>query len=184
MQNESLDSAEKLALLAVLDRLVHVNDVDQFLDWIDFDLKPVFPHETFICGIADIREKPAVVRRLVYRNFPIEFFDQFRQQNGLIFVPCMGRWTRVGEPQFFDPDSRTDVDPKSIEQFRRYSLRNVASHGTKSIDGDDATYFSFVNMPGKLGLRHAYLLKFLVPHMHTALLRIISTAPPCNAYNI
>src|SRR6185503_10184370 len=60
---------------------------------------------------------------------------------------------------------------ESIELYRQLQAPNVAAHGAKSIDGEDASYFSFAGIPN-LGPRHAYLLKFLVPHMHEVLARV------------
>ena len=147
MQNDVLNSMEKLVLLSVLEKLVYVGDGNEFLDWVDYDLKPIFPHQTFICGTVDIRENPVVVQRLLFRDFPMKFFDHFRRQGGgLISTPCMRQWAKEGEPNLFDPESQAEVDPDTSEQFRRYNLRNVASHGAKSIDGDDASYFSFASI--------------------------------------
>src|SRR5258705_13114663 len=102
MKNDGLSALEKLALLAVLEKLFQVSTIDQFMDWVDFDLKPIFPHKNFICGFVNIRERPIVVQKLLHRNFPIEFFDNFRQAGGLISTPCMRKWAKEGEPQLYE----------------------------------------------------------------------------------
>jgi transcriptional regulator EpsA len=174
MQNEILSAGEKLGLLSVLEKLFLVDEVDRFLDWVDCDLGAVFPHKIFCCGVVDTRERPVVVQRLVYRNFPAAFFDDCRQQDGRITTPCMCNWAKTGEPQLFDLEHDAHCDPASVQRFRRFKLRNVAAHGAWSTDGEDASYFTFVNIPGILGPRHAYFLKLIVPHMHDALLRSVN----------
>src|SRR4051812_43629094 len=109
MKTDVLSATEKLTLLSVLEKLFHVTHIDHFMDWVDFDLKPVFPHKTFVCGFVNIRERPIVVQRLLHRNFPLEFFDHFRQPGGLISTPCMRKWAKEGEPQLYEPEHKAEA---------------------------------------------------------------------------
>src|SRR4051794_28932950 len=94
-----LSEREQLTLLHVLNELLTIETLDQFLDWVDSDVRLVLPHECFICGAVDIREKPATMRILVTRNVPSTFFERFRQQNGSISTPCLRQWAKGEEPQ-------------------------------------------------------------------------------------
>lgn len=165
----------QFALLRTLESLMPVRTLEQFRQWSNTHLQGVFPHGTLVCGIGKIARNGVLVDRLIGINFPWEYLDHIKQADGLLRSPVIDRWCREQRPQLFEPAAEVNaMEPGWLSAFHRHGLHNIAAHGVRNLNSPVLSYFSFSRIPGKLTPYHAYLLELLVPHMHVALVRVLS----------
>lgn len=177
-----LSDIEKTQLLNVIETGLYIESEEDFFRWNRNEIQAIFPHSKLICGVGKIGATGAQLRHILGHNFPDEYVAALKRTDGLISSPIIVKWMKEKEPVLFDPDCegencreiREKATPGWLENFRKYELENLAAHGLWDADNHTASYFSFSGIPGELGLRHAKLLKLLVPHMHVALTRVIA----------
>jgi transcriptional regulator EpsA len=155
----------------------HVTTQDQFIKWTQTDLQRIFPHARLICGVGQVHKGGVQIEHIIGRDFPDEYIQTLQCSDGLTNSPIIARWMKEQQPILFDPEREADGDKfpsEWLNNFYKFELHNVAAHGLVDTDRH-ASYFCFLGIPAVLNHRHAYLLKLLVPHMHFALSRVVST---------
>jgi len=176
-QNESLDlSAEDRAVLfEVIEPTLLIRSQEQFFKWTQTELQRIFPHGKLVCGLGSLNKNGVEVKHIMCFNFPKEYVETLQRSRGLVRSPILAKWMQERQPILFEPDDIEAShfnDPVWSENFRRFGLLNLAAHGQRDVDSQTASYFSFSCIPGRLSVRHALLLRLLVPHLHIMLTRI------------
>lgn len=172
----SLPESVRADYFEIVEPTLHIQNQDQFLKWSQTELQRIFPHGKFICGVGRLGKSGAQIQHVMARNFPQEYIQGLQREDGLLCSPIFAKWMRENQPVLFEPDSKTDASTIPLEwldRFRIFGLVNLAAHGLYDINTHTASYFCFSNIPGSLNLRHAYILRLLVPHMHAALIRVV-----------
>lgn len=167
--------ADETALIQLLESLGQIQTKEALVSWVSKDLQGVLPHRAFICGMGRIHRAGVAPIKLFAWNFPAEYLQSLKHAAGLYTSPIMKNWLASGEVQLLDPAETAGVslDRDWLERFEASGLKNIAAHGVCDYTRQHASYFSFHQIPGVLGERHRFLLNILVPHMHTALLRVL-----------
>lgn len=170
----TLSAVERELLVDVVQSSVQITDLDDFRRWVKRYIKKLFPHKRLACGIGKINEGGVEIYRLVAINFPVGYIEEI-SRDGQIRSPVMLKWSEEHTPQLFSREQFTDsLDHKWMAVFAKYKLRNIAAHGLRNLEGSISSYFSFFDIPGELGPRHAYLLELMIPSMHIALTRALN----------
>ncbi len=177
-----LSADERFCLLEVLDALQSVNSAEQFLACINGTLQRLLPHRRLACGIGDIGGDRVRPTHILLHDFPRQYLAELAQLDGTVDSPLMRRWRAACEPVLVELERDTaGVVMSYIARIRKYHFKNAAVHGLVDLQGAMASFFCFVDIPEKLGPRHAYLLRFLVPHLHVALIRSMDTMEKMNS---
>lgn len=167
--------AEEAVLIKLMDSLARINTGDKLISWVRKELQHIFPHGAFICGVGRIHPAGFAPVKLYVSNFPLEYLRSLKQADGLYFSSAIMNWLTTGEVQLLDIGTTVEagLDRAWLERFKASGLQNIAAHGVYDFTRQHASYFSFHQIPEPPGERHRFLLQLLVPHMHTALLRIL-----------
>jgi DNA-binding CsgD family transcriptional regulator len=129
------------------------------------------------CVAGEIASRSAYSRNFLGFGFPLGYIEEITQADGTVRSPLFEQWRREYRPQLFDPQTN-DVDPRWRAVFDKYGLGNIISHGVLDATGAIGSYFKMIRIPERPDVRHAWLLKFLVPHMHEALMRVLRARQP------
>lgn len=171
-QQDELDKR----IMRVLVECVSVQTADQFARVVEGSLRAVLPHEAMLCGIGGISQQGNHVRKILNFNYPLEYFEPLRDEDGRLDSPLMKRWRETQEPQLFQGGRDDHAFPGDwVRLFHKYELRNTLAHGVLDVGGVFSSFFIVSRMPGEVGPDHALRLKLLTPHLHFALARVLTT---------
>jgi len=171
-QQDELDQR----IMRVLVECTSVQTADQFARVVDGSLQAVLPHEAMLCGIGGISRQGNQLRKILNFNYPLEYFEPLRDEDGRLDSPLMKRWRDTQEPQLFQGGRDDHAFPASwVRLFHKYDLRNTLAHGVLDVGGVFSSFFIVSRMPGEVGPEHAFRLKLLTPHLHFALARVLTT---------
>lgn len=163
-------------IMAVLVECTGVQTADQFTGVVEGSFRALLPHEMMLCGIGGISQQGNHIRKILNFNYPLEYFEPLRDEDGRIDSPLMKRWRATQEPQLFQSGRDDHEFPEDwVRLFNKYDLRNTIGHGVLDVGGVFSSFFIFSRMPGEIGPDHAFLMKLLTPHLHFALARVLST---------
>jgi transcriptional regulator EpsA len=163
-------------IMAVLVDCMNVQTADQFRQVIDGSFQSVLPHEVMLCGIGGISRQGNHVRKIVNFDYPLEYFEPLRDDDGRLDSPLMKRWRETQEPQLFQSGRDDHAFAEDwVRLFNKYDLRNTMAHGVLDVGGVFSSFFILSRMPGAVEAQHAFLMKLLTPHLHFALARVLAT---------
>jgi transcriptional regulator EpsA len=180
-----LTDSENRAYLSLLARLMDVSKEEDFLALLRGELRAFLPHRAFICGFGRINPHTVTGYRVVTMDFPMDYLEALKQDDGSLFSPLMERWIGRDEPVLFDPDTVAGVPDDWLALVREHGLGNIVAHGVRDLESNASSYFNFCGVPGPLTQHHAQLIKLVTPHLHTALARVLSkkeSSSPCPAF--
>lgn len=174
--------ANETTIIRLIESLARVDTAAELVSWVGKELHATFPHGAFVCGVGRVQRGGVSPLKLLTSNFPADYLQALKQPDGLYASAALNRWLASGEAQLFDQaeSDDADMDRTWLERFRASGLRNIAAHGVYDYSRQHASYFSFHQIPETPDERHRRLLNIFVPHMHTALLRIVHK-PKANA---
>ncbi len=175
------DTESNSLLLEVIEASLRISKRDQLFSWLQSYCQYVFPHEILLCGVQSGKDK----------EFRFESFSSTRyvtEQHLLeatgpagVLSRAVASWQASRKPVFLAEgipvgDFGSYVVPfaPEIGELGRVELKNIAAHGLGSVDGGISTFFCFARVPGAMDADRAYLLEFLVPHLHAALVRLLA----------
>jgi transcriptional regulator EpsA len=161
-------------IMAVLVECTGVQTADQFRHVIDGSFQAVLPHELMLCGIGGISRQGNHIRKIINFDYPLEYFEPLRDDDGRLDSPLMKRWRETQEPQLFQGgrDDHAFAD-EWVQLFHKYDLRNTMAHGVLDVGGVFSSFFILSRMPGEVSEEQAFLMKLLTPHLHFALARVL-----------
>ena len=170
--------------LEVIDASLQISRREQIFPWLQGSFQYLFPHEILVCGL-DV----AGTGNLQYEVFSsIRYFTEERAhqatlpKDGIIWR-VMASWKQFKCPiqlgeglgqgdygHFVVPYDGEDQNLVSSE------LHNIVAHGMPGRDGAVASFFAFSRVSGIRDGEYAYILKLLVPYLHSVLLRTMEQA--------
>ncbi|HEY8099776.1 MAG TPA: helix-turn-helix transcriptional regulator [Burkholderiaceae bacterium] len=164
------------ALMRIIVRSTEVHDSDALLALINSDVVNVLHHDAMVCGYGMVSPDGSYVHNMLHHNYPGGYFDALATPDGKADSPLIQRWRATLEPIVFQAVRDDDGYPEEwVNTFKRYGLRNTAAHGVLDVRGKSGSYFIFSNIYGEVGEKEVFLLKLLMPHLHFALMRALTT---------
>jgi transcriptional regulator EpsA len=183
MDNFGLLSKEDSALvIEVLEASLRINKREQFFSWLQGAMQSLIPHEILICATTLKTQSNRHFETFSTTRYLTD--DHIRaatnNENGLV-ARMISAWKRHPRPILIS-DSLSEMSSTSFhvpfkeskDVLIKLELKNALAHGISNKEGDVLSFFSFSRINGEPNPRHAYLMEFLVPHMHNALLRVIN----------
>ncbi|MBI3898919.1 MAG: hypothetical protein HY308_11570 [Gammaproteobacteria bacterium] len=183
-----LTLSQRLALIDVIDDLESVNTSEALVACLSGSLQDVMPYGGVACALANIKDmKPY---RLLLHNFPRQALDDVSRSDGTIDSPLIECWRERCEPIVIDftGDVDAQLGERVSERYtawlahvHKHDYRNAAAHGLADLQGELTSFFCFIRIPGTVGKKQIYLLNFLTPHLHSALVRAMATLEDVSA---
>jgi transcriptional regulator EpsA len=162
--------------MRIIVRLTNVRDSNAFLAVVNSDVADVLRHEAMACGLDITWSDGNYVSKMLRHNYSLQYFDVFTAPEGKDDSPLLQRWRATLEPVVFQSERDDDEYPDEwVKIFKRYGLRNTAAHGVLDVQGAFASYFIFSNIAGAVGEKEIFLLKLLMPHLHSTLTRALTS---------
>jgi transcriptional regulator EpsA len=139
-------------------------------------MSTVLPHQSMLCGIGGISRRGNHIRKILSVDYPLEYFEPLRDEDGRLDSPLMKRWRETLEPQLFQSGRDDHLYPDDwVRLFNTHALKTTIAHGVLDLGGVLSSFFIFSRMPGEIGPQQAFLMKLLTPHLHFALARALAT---------
>jgi transcriptional regulator EpsA len=154
-----------------------VSSRQQFFVWTQSSVQALVPHEILICGIEDGSGQGMAVHRFsASRYFRQEQFDVVADP----LTGLMPRLTAVAETArgsvIFCPfESDKSCDESLLALVAHNELKNLAAQLVTGTRGKVEAFYVFSRVSRPLDDRLAYLIELLVPHVHSAFLRVLGT---------
>jgi transcriptional regulator EpsA len=158
--------------LFVVESSLQVRKSHQFFLWVQGQLQSLLPHEILFCVHGDLQRRDYAVARYTSAPFPDEQFAEIRHPEHGLVAKVIRAWKKNWEePCLFSQNGDVGLYPQVELLMATYGLRNLACHGTRSVNGGANSCFIFARMPQSPGPRQCYLLELLLPHLHAAFVR-------------
>lgn len=173
----NLSAEEHDNLLEIIESAQGISTQEEFCDWMQSELQRVFPHGKFVCGIGISGKEGFQIHHAIGVNFPDDYVRSLQQADGQVTSPIIAEWFKEKQPVLFDPenvDAMQRMPHGWKENFHQFGLKNIAAHGVSYSADRTGSYFSFSDIPVPLNQRISRLLKLLIPHLHIALMRVVS----------
>ena len=169
-----LTQAQLQSYLTLSTCLIDVVNEDELRTICRTELRTFLPHHALICGFGHINPHTVSGHRVLSVDFPMEYLDSIKQEDGSLFSPLMERWIGNDAPVLFDPDVSSDVPAEWLALAREHRLGNIVAHGVRDLHSNASSYFNFCGVPGPLTQQHVQCIKLLTPHLHTTLARVLA----------
>jgi transcriptional regulator EpsA len=158
--------------LFVVESSLQVRKSHQFFLWAQGQLQSLLPHEILFCVHGDLQRRDYTVARYTSAPFPDEQFAEIRHPEHGLVAKVIQAWKKNWEePCLFNQNGQLGLYPQVELLLAEYGLRNLACHGTRSVNGGANSCFIFARLPQAPGPRQCYLLELLLPHLHAAFVR-------------
>jgi len=182
--NKNLSPEQAGLFLEIAEHSLRVTQREHFFSWLQGCFQYLFPHEVMVCGIGAYDSE----------DFSFESFSStlcFSEsharaatapRDGLVWQ-AMVAWRQARRPLMLGDGLRagdygsyvvpfTDADAR----LAAIELSNIAAHGMGEQNGNVSTFFCFSRVPQQPGEAHAHLLELLIPYLHSALMRVVSSS--------
>jgi len=177
--SQGLSPDQASLFLEVIDASLRIKRREQLFSWLQGSCQYLFPHEVLICGLQAGNDQEFNFERFVSTRYLTDQNIADAIQNDGVIGRVIDSWRGTRRPTLVADgmvpgDFGIYVVPfaESPGALKEIELQNIAAHGQGNRDGGVSTFFCFSRIPGQLTANHAYLLELLVPHMHTALIRV------------
>ena len=172
-----LDDIDRVRFSDAVEASFRVSSRQQFFVWSQSSVQALIPHEILICGIEDgSRQGMAMHRFSASRYFRQEQFDVIADPlNGMmprLLAVAAGKRSTV----IFCPcDNAKAVDDRLLALVAENELKNLAAQLVMGTRGKFEAFYGFSRLSVELDDRLSYLIELLMPHLHNAFLRVLST---------
>lgn len=175
-----LNAEERERLFRIIEATLKIRKRHHFYSLVQMELQGLLPHEILICGLSDIDGRGLGMHSFSsVQDFTAEHFDRVTHPEEGVISHIISLWQKSGHPCLFEQrrEASFPVDRRLLGKdsiLRDSGLKNIAAHGVTHTNGAVLGFFSFSRVSEPLGMRHHYLLEILVPHLYTALIRVLS----------
>src|SRR3989338_795875 len=105
-------------------------------------------------------------------NFPEEYVNLYLHH--FFEDPAFRLWLSKQEPFIFSPKVVSKSHNNCIAANFDLRTRNGIFHGLAERGFQFVSHFTFSRINERMGKRHSYILELLIPHLHQALVRVLS----------
>ncbi len=175
-QKHGMDDNEIKILMAVVESLLHIKNIQQFMAWAQGELQSIFPHEIMLSFMKDFLNGKTYKNKFCSMYVSDDLFESVLCGNDGVMDRVMALWRRSLVPCLIDSSQAPTCGEENIVSvIHKYELSNIAGHGMHDVNGEILSFFSFLRIPGEVNARHAYLLEMLIPYVHKALIHALAS---------
>lgn len=172
-----LDERDIQRFSDVIAASMDVSTRHQFFTWLHSSVQGLVPHEILLCGVRDQSGRGMALHRFsATRYFRDEHFDAVADPlTGLVptvlgIAETTGRTTVLCHPALSHP-----AILELQRQVEANELKNLAAHLVRGVSGRFEAMYAFGRVGAVSELRVAWMVELLVPHLHGAFLRVLSS---------
>jgi transcriptional regulator EpsA len=174
-QADELD-VDLAGLLGIILRSTRVRESTALLDLINSEVAATLHHDAMVCGWGTSGDDGSYVHHVLHHNYPAGYFDALATPEGKADSPLIRMWRATMQPVAFQAGRDDAKFPAEwVNIFKQHGLRNTVAHGVLDMRRTSSSYFIFSNIAGEVGEKEIFLLKLLVPNLHFALMRSLTT---------
>lgn len=159
-----------------IEAAVSVRRRHQFFLWVQGALQRFLPHDILLSAVIEPGRTDMQVECFASAGIAAPatgelLVDPFTS----VVAQTLAAWRRNGgTPYLACPQGDSEDYRRLAPAVRACGLGNIAAHGACDANGEPRSFFCFSRIPGAVTSRHAYFLELLIPHLHVALLRVMS----------
>jgi transcriptional regulator EpsA len=154
-----------------------VSSRQQFFVWTQSSVQALVPHEILICGIEDgSRQGVSMHRFTANRYFRQEHFDIVADpMNGLVPLLLASFDAHRSTVVYAPAVAGLGVDKDLSALVTGNELKNLAALLVMGTRGKFEAFYAFSRVTAELDAKLGYVMELLVPHLHSAFLRVLAT---------
>lgn len=154
-----------------------VSSRQQFFVWTQSSVQALVPHEILICGIEDGSRRGVSMHRFTAsRYFRQEHFDIVSDpMKGLVPLLLAASDAHRSTVVFCPADACLGVNKDLSALVSGNELKNLAALLVMGTRGKFEAFYAFSRVAAELDAKLGYLMELLVPHLHSAFLRVLTT---------
>jgi transcriptional regulator EpsA len=160
-------------LHTVLGECHELDSLDDLKTFIRTRIRRLLPHGTAMCALGDIHGKR--VLRLLNIDFPSGYLRRIIRPDRVMLSMPFRYWITRRSPIFIriDRGDENEEDASWHAVAREFDITTFACHGILDLSGAVFSYFEFGDIDVDLR-SHRAILHYVVPHLHAALVRLLS----------
>lgn len=173
----TLSKLEEEYLIRASESAIYVRELRQFFLWAQGQLQGLLPHRAMVCIQFGSNDEVLQIQSLDGAGREAGFMQRLCERDGGLAVQ-LARFGLANGPQacIIAADTNNPKNPCNAlhAELVRNELDNVMVHGTGHLR-DGFTAFILFSMPKPPSERDVYFFELLMPYMHLAFQRIMST---------
>lgn len=171
-----LSMREQEYLLRAIESALHVRKRRQLFLWTQGQFQGLLPHEIMVCIQFGINDEVLHVECLHGVVLDPNTIEQLcNPRDGLAMRMAYHCRAHERLPYVIEQGGHDGNPP--LKRFRTememHKLGNALVHGTERLQGG-SSFFALFGLPETPNSRHTFFLELLLPHLHIALLRLMS----------
>jgi transcriptional regulator EpsA len=174
---KSLDGLELETLMLNFDASLRVHARPHFFSWTQGLLQSLIRHEILICVLRE--GEPPAMRADSFSmamEQPGRLSDTFLNDSTIVPGLVKAWEERRFRPVVLEAGSRDPMGSGNFaRELERAGATHLLAHGTHDAEGSMKSLFVLAGAAGSLGPRQAYLAQLVVPFLHAAWLRTLSS---------
>jgi transcriptional regulator EpsA len=162
-----------LHLHAALAECHELERLDDFKKFIQTRIRQILPHRMAVCGLVEFRSRR--VLRLINIDFPTGYLQRVIRPDQVTLAFPLKDWICKRCPMVILTDQADSPSSPWNSAAREYGIRSIAYYGIADVSGTVSSYFAFGELDQWTAEAYTGLLNLIVPHLHAALVKILTT---------
>lgn len=171
-----LDEREQEYVVRAIETSLQVTRKHQLFLWTQGLFHGLVPHDVLICLQFDETGQTLHIECLTSTLLEGDNYSRVCDPNSGFAVRlarhCQSMELRLPMlmPEF---DSGSMAETRMLTELRHTGLNSALIHGRQSTRGGGWDYFVLLRRESAVGVRHAYFMELLLPHLHSAFHRVM-----------
>ncbi|MDD5773025.1 MAG: LuxR C-terminal-related transcriptional regulator [bacterium] len=180
--NDILSKQDAICLLDLINESLFCAKEKEFRILLD-KLKNLLNFEYAVSASINLDKKGLIESyELVNLNYPAQWMEAYVEKRYDLIDPIViENITKYNVQYWNDTYKKHNAPKKFVNTAKDVGLKEGYTYGLKNLEGTHGTIFSFSGPKYKQQLRTEYILKYVIPHLHQALIRFLKPNMKLNA---
>lgn len=158
-----------------------VSQRHHFFNWVNGPLQALIPHEILLCGVADESGRLLHECFSASRYFKDEHFKCVCDPTDGLLIQVLQEWLDSCRPRLIA--AQDNAAPGWYAKLDDLELKNMAFHGSGSVDGRVRGYVSFSRVRRPFDAKLELYLEILLPQLLNTLTRVMASEEVKSAHS-
>lgn len=158
-----------------------VSQRHHFFNWVHGPLQALIPHEILLCGVADESGRLLHECFSASRYFRKEQFKCVCHPTDGLLIQVLQQWRERNRPCLIA--AQDSAAPGWYAKLDDLELKNIAFHGSGSVDGQIRGYASFSRVRRPFDAKLELYLEIMLPQLLDTLTRVMASAEKKSAHS-